>query len=133
MKWQSSTSPCIIKPTEGNYEHWALYLENGSETKIYEVVGETPNFTKNVLDSRPTATNRHKRSVLMATLNASDLPTFRQAIDNASPDNSTALWNCQDYVMEILENLEEECVLDDEDEDYVKAKKEVKKYYGPLV
>jgi hypothetical protein len=27
-------------------------------------------------------------------------------------DNDTLHWNCQDYVMEILERLEEECVID---------------------
>jgi hypothetical protein len=32
----------MYKPVEGNYEHWALYLENDPEHTIYEVSGESP-------------------------------------------------------------------------------------------
>ena len=35
-------------------------------------------------------------------------------------------------MIEILEKLEEECVVDEDDEAYISAKKQVKKYFGPL-
>jgi len=120
----------MYKPIEGNYEHWVLYLENGAEHTIYEVTGEHPSFSKNVTSGRPTSTNRHKRSIFVATVNSSDLPVLREVISGMQPDNSTVHWNCQDYVLEILEKLEEECVIDEEDDEYVTAKRNVKRHYG---
>ena len=49
-----------------------------------------------------------------------------------TPQNDVCHWNCQDYVIEILDHLEDECIVDGEDESYIKAKKEVKKHFGPL-
>lgn len=34
----------MYRPVASNYEYWALYLENQSGHKIYEVTGESPHF-----------------------------------------------------------------------------------------
>ena len=52
---------------------------------------------------------------------------------NRAVDNTTVEWNCQDYVLEPLEELCEECVLDEDDEDYEKGiRKAKRKYFGPV-
>lgn len=43
----------IYQPKEGNYKHWALYLENGSEHTIFEVIELYPNFERNVMSGKP--------------------------------------------------------------------------------
>ncbi|KAI9655413.1 MAG: hypothetical protein M1829_000649 [Trizodia sp. TS-e1964] len=54
-------------------------------------------------------------------------------MDSAEVDNETLDWNCQDYVLESLDKLSEECILDEDDEDYVEGVKKAKeKYFGPL-
>ena len=122
----------MYRPVVGNYEHWALYLESQSEHKIYEVTGESPHFKTNVVSGKPTATNRHRRSIFVYDVNATDVPDFRKAVSAVKPDNSVTHWNCQDYVMEILDKLEEECVIDGDEKAYISAKKQVKKHFGPL-
>ena len=47
-------------------------------------------------------------------------------------DNSAVHWTCQDFVIEILDKLVEECVIDGDEKSYKKAMKEVKEHYGPL-
>lgn len=128
-----SLSVAMYKPFEGNHLHWALYLEDGSKRSIYEVLGEHPHFKANLITGKtPDHTVRHQRSIFVYEINSPDLPEFEKAICSVEPQNDIALWNCQDYVIEILERLEEECIIDGEDKMYIKAKKEVKKYFGPL-
>ena len=80
----------------------------------------------------PDHTIRHQRSIFVYEFNSADLPEFRTAISSVKPQNDVSHWNCQDYVIEALEHLEEECIIDGDDEAYIKAKKEVKRYFGPL-
>lgn len=123
----------MYKPADGNHLHWALHLEDGLEHNIYEVLGEFPDFKPNVITGKkPDHTIRHQRSLFVYEINTPDLPGFREAVASVEPEKSVAHWNCQDYVIEILDLLEEECIIDGEDEAYIKAKKEVKKYFGPL-
>lgn len=119
-------------PLAGNYEHWALYLENQSEHTIYEVTGESPRFKPNVISGKPTSTNRHRRTIFVYDINENDIPAFKKAISAVKPQNSISHWNCQDYVIEALEKLEEECVVDEDEKAYISAKKQVKKHFGPL-
>lgn len=48
------------------------------------------------------------------------------------PQNGVSHWNCQDYVIEAFNHLEEECIINEDDEVYIKVKREVKRYFGPL-
>ncbi|KAL8838834.1 MAG: hypothetical protein Q9170_001989 [Blastenia crenularia] len=122
----------MYRPVTGNYEHWALYLENESQHTIYEVAGEYPNFKPNVISAKPTSTSRHKRSILVYDISAVDISTFEEVVAAMVPQNDIVEWNCQDYVIEVLEKLEEECVVDLDDKAYSSAKKQVKKHFGPL-
>ena len=47
-------------------------------------------------------------------------------------ENDVVHRSFQDYVIEVLEHLEEECIIDGEDKSYIKAKKEVERCFGPL-
>jgi len=122
----------MYRPVAGNYEHWALYLENNSEHTIYEVTGEYPHFKLNVVPGKPTSTNRHRTSIFVYDVNATDIPDFKNAISSMKPNNSISHWNCQDYVIESLDKLEEECVIDGDEKAYISAKKQVKTHFGPL-
>lgn len=43
----------FYKPRAGNFQHWALYIKNGNEPLILQVVGEHPNFERNVVSAFP--------------------------------------------------------------------------------
>lgn len=114
----------MYKPITGNYEHWALYLEDNDN--------QHPTLTANVTIAKPTSTERHKRSIFISDINTIDLEELGEAVGAVVPDNSVVHWNCQDYVMEVLEKFEEECIVDADEEAYIGAKKELMEHYGPL-
>ena len=70
----------IYRAVHGNYEHWALYLENRTEHKIYEVVGEHPQFQPNVVSGKPTSTSRHKKNILVDDISANDVKELEKVI-----------------------------------------------------
>ena len=94
------------------------------------MIGEWPSFKYDVVETIPEATVHHKRSIFLYEVNAVDVPELKTHIEESPVDNETAEWNCQDFVIEVLEKLEEECIVEDDDEDYVKGKKKMMKHYG---
>ena len=113
----------MYKPVTGNYEHWALYLEDNDNHKLFQVVGAHPAFTANVTIAKPTSTERHKRRISISDINTIDLEELGEAVGAVVPDNSVVHWNGQDYVMEVLEKFEEECIVNADEEAYIGAKK----------
>ncbi|KAM0802264.1 hypothetical protein BDR22DRAFT_819811 [Usnea florida] len=125
-------SVAMYKSPEGDYSHWALHLEDCSEHTIYEAVNGYPHFKANIITGKkPNQSLRYQRSIFMYEINAPDVPGLKEAVSSVKLQNDIVHWNCQDYVIETLDLLEEECIVDGEDKSYIKAKKELKKYFGP--
>ena len=121
----------VYRPRSGNYYHWAIYVK-GTPPRILEVTGSHPNFTRNNIEARPESTDRHVESIKVGDVNEGDMREFYSIMGRVEVDNDTVDWNCQDYVLEALEALAEECVLDEDDEDYKKGIRKAKRnYYGP--
>ncbi|KFY26470.1 hypothetical protein V493_04073 [Pseudogymnoascus sp. VKM F-4281 (FW-2241)] len=90
----------------GNYEHWALCLDDGGGVPtIFEVSGEHGTFEKSAVQDEPRNRLRHKRNIAVGEVNERDIPELLKVIDDAKVDNDTTEWNCQDYVIEILERF----------------------------
>lgn len=121
----------MYKPVTGNYEHWALYLEDNDNHKLFQVVGAHPTFTDNVTIAKSASTERHKRSIFISDINTIDLEELGKAVGAVVPDNSIVPENYQDYIIEVLEKFEEECIVDADEEAYIGAKKELMEHYGP--
>ena len=68
----------------------------------------------------------------MYEINAPDVPGLDETVSSMKVPNDIVHWNCQDYVIETLDRLEEECIVDGEDKSYIEAKKELKKHFGPF-
>ncbi|KAL9622067.1 MAG: hypothetical protein Q9160_003566 [Pyrenula sp. 1 TL-2023] len=105
-------------------------LNRHTKTHQSIVVDEHPNFEKNVFKSRPENSVRFLRSYQVGTISPADLLAYYGEVDRAKVDNDTAHWNCQDYVIEIVEALLEECVIDEED--YLGVRESILSHYGPL-
>lgn len=122
----------MCTPREGNFEHWALYLQEATKDTIFEVIGSHPNFERNVLNNvRPEDSGRFRRNILVATIHETDVPQLMKIMEEQLVDNETTEWNCQDYVIEAVDKLAEECVIDPDDEDFPKGRRTaVDQYYG---
>ncbi len=73
------------------------------------------------------------RLMLLDTISQGEIATVRKEVQNTAVDNETVEWDCQEYVLDIIERLEEECVLDVDDREYAKRKRLVKAKRGAIV
>ena len=58
---------------------------------------------------------------------------MQQAAQNTAVNNETMEWDCQEYVLDMLEALEKDFVVDEDDENYKDAKEELKEKRGAMV
>jgi hypothetical protein len=83
-----------------------------------------------VLEVRPENSARFLEAVYIGEVQDQGFKEFEKIIKAANVDNETVEWDCQDYVLEILDTLEEECVLDGDDRVYQKQKEVLKNKRG---
>lgn len=126
----------IWKPLYGgNYQHWALYIDDAEEPLVIEVVGEHPNFEPSTSKFR--AEDFPGRSFLMrhylGAISKNDIPGICEIASTVAVDNETVQWDCQDYVLEILDALEEEYFLDRDEEEYRDAREILNEKRGPII
>jgi hypothetical protein len=105
--------------------HWTFCAENGKVSFIYEAIGQHGIFTRNTLRIVP---GRSVESVHLTTVNDQDFEEFEKTIAATEVENETVEWDCQD----ILNNLEDECIVDRDDKTYQKQKQKVKKKRGAM-
>lgn len=99
---------------------------------ILEATSSHPEFARNVNEAKPESTDRHVENINIRDVSEGDMRQFYSIMSQAEVDNETVECNCQDYVLEALEALTEECVLDEDDADYKKGISKAKRsYYGP--
>lgn len=71
--------------------------------------------------------------IVISVLVKGDTNRIKEIASSQHVDNETTEWDCQDYLLELLEKLEDEYILDGDDEEYCEAKKELKKRRGAIV
>jgi hypothetical protein len=124
----------MYHPTIGNYEHWALCLSRGFEKTIYEVTGQHPNFLRSVSRDHSLQSRRIARILVLATIREEDVEQMEEIIKGVKVDNETSEWNCQDYCVEALDRLAEECVIDEDDGDFKRGRRmAVGEYFGAIL
>ncbi|KAJ5779951.1 hypothetical protein N7457_005111 [Penicillium paradoxum] len=112
----------FYRPRYGNYLHWALHIEHRQEHQILEVDGEHPHFEHNTFMEDPKTSKTFLRQFFVAVLRESDVGRVRSAAQSVPVDNETVEWDCHDYVLEVLEKLQEDSILDQDDADYVEVR-----------
>ncbi|KAL2802241.1 hypothetical protein BJX63DRAFT_120372 [Aspergillus granulosus] len=123
----------IYQPRYGNFQHWALHLHTDHEDFIFEVDGEHTSFTKASSSAKPTDSNTLIESLFVAEIGTPDVATVKQIVEEARVDNETLEWDCQEYVLEILETFEREAILEEDDLDYAEIKQVLKARRGPIL
>ena len=122
----------FYQPRYGNYEHWALYLADDAEPLIFEVVGSHGTFKPNIVKAKPENSARYVGRQFVDNVNIGDIPEMRNAIKACAVDNETVEWDCQDYAIEALEKLAEECVIDEEISTFKRAMRALKDRRGAV-
>lgn len=123
----------FYRPRYGNYQHWALYLQTDTDKLIFEVTGSHPNFKRNVVKADPRNSQSFIKITFMDTISSGDIATVQNVARTTKIDNETVEWDCQEYVLDMLETLKKECVLNEDDEIYKDSKRELKKKRDAIV
>ncbi|KAE8353428.1 hypothetical protein BDV28DRAFT_148086 [Aspergillus coremiiformis] len=123
----------FYRPRYGNYEHWALQLKSDGLSIIFEVIGQHPQFERDILYVKPESSKSFAGKTYVGTISDSDIQMVKEAAESVAVDNETVEWDCQDYVLELLEQLQEDHVLEEDDEDYQEAMKELKSRRGAIL
>lgn len=109
-----------------NHEHWALFIDNGPKSIIFQVEGSHPNSLLRVSTGRPEVNSfRHFReSLYVGESCMDDVGSMYEAMSKVLVDNETRGWDSREYVLEMMEELVEGWFLDDSPE-YYRARKEL--------
>ncbi|KAJ9652792.1 hypothetical protein H2198_007974 [Neophaeococcomyces mojaviensis] len=120
----------IYGPIWGNYPHWALVLRVDELTTYYlQIFGEPGTFKFSETQGQDPVIAPHREDINIWELAASDVPRVRKAAESTCIDNDTVMWNCQDWCLEVINELEEDYVVgagEDEDEEDATAWKRLK-------
>lgn len=117
-----STAPIFVAIDEdsGVYKHWSLFIDgpNEMEKTVLHIMGSSTNYWFEMRNSNP----RHLESVVelihMWDVKLSDIPVIKNAARNAVIHNEFPGYNCQDYVMEFLDDLVARGIIDGADKEY---------------
>ncbi|KAI3097502.1 hypothetical protein CBS147333_9312 [Penicillium roqueforti] len=123
----------FYRPRYGNYQHWALYVDDEDVPMIFEVVGQHPNFIRNVVKAKAEKSKSFLGKEYVGVIGKADIERIKNVASAIPVDNETVEWDCQDYVLEILDRLEDEFVLEEDDEDYREARSVLKEKRGAIV
>ncbi|KAK2785453.1 hypothetical protein FQN52_008663 [Onygenales sp. PD_12] len=111
--------------TLGTY-HWALCLEIGEETTIFQIIGEPNKFTYSEISAKPDDSIRHIENLDIGSID--DVDHFREVVRTQRIDNDMYHWGCQQWVIDVLESLHEEGVIGDYC--YAEAKENLEAIFG---
>jgi hypothetical protein len=123
----------FYRPLFGNYQHWALSVEYEEQKMIFEIVGEHPHFECNYLEVDPKSAKSYVGRQFVAVIRIADIEIIRKVAAEIALDNETTEWDCQDYVLEVLDQLESEYVLEEDDEEYIDARSILKGKRGAML
>lgn len=128
----------VCTPQFGKYHHWAIQLHNlaTGDSTIFEIRGAQPSCESTTYQCRLKYYPLRILKIVrlgQLTLSSRSLESISHAIENeVQARNDQADWTCQDYVLDILEMLEEEWWLDVDDNEYMDVKEKLKGMQGPM-
>jgi hypothetical protein len=85
------------------------------------------------VNAEPETSGSFTGKLFVGTISDSDIQRVKDTAKSVPVDNETVEWDCQDYVLEMLDQLQEDYVLDEEDEDYQEARKELRSKRGAII
>lgn len=128
----------VCAPQFGKYHHWAMQLYNREtdDGTIFEIQGAHPSYEFTTYQCRPRYYPLRVLKTLrlgQLILSSSGLESIEHAIEKqVLVRNDYADWTCQDYILDVLEMLEEEWWLDTDDNEYMDVKEKLRGMRGEI-
>lgn len=110
----------IYKPKGGNVHHWAVWLEGPGWSRLFQAEGDPGKYKVTEKDNvQPNASSRHKENVFVAEID--DYNGFIASARNCTAPDDSAAWDCQEYVMDVLDAANVDNFIDDYTHGKIKA------------
>ena len=106
------------KPAAHSKAHWALHLRivDGGEARhlLYQANGEAGNLHLDVVEADPMESQHFLEQIDICDIDGtSDIAEVESHLKKQPMRNEVSSWTCQDWVMEVLEALDEDNLLDE--------------------
>lgn len=103
------------------------------EKIILHIMGSSTRYWFEMRISDAAASSKISEMVSLCTVPASKIGAIKEAARKAPIHNEYPGYNCQDYVLDLLDDLEAKGIVDEHDAEYKKQKKILKEKQEGLV
>jgi len=112
----------------GIFKHWSLFLDGTTDVDKTElqVMGSDGRFWFEEKNANPRDAQDLLELVYLCELDADQLGSIKDIAKRVPVRNEIAGWNCQDFVLDLLDALEDDGVIDAGNEAYVKRKENLR-------
>jgi len=91
--------------------HWAINLRAAGSDLIYQANGDEGKLDLDIRKANPKNSSRFRKEIKVSDID--DEVEVKRILEGQPMNNDVASWNCQDWVMEALEALNDEMLLGD--------------------
>ncbi|KAF2862708.1 hypothetical protein K470DRAFT_242619 [Piedraia hortae CBS 480.64] len=102
------THVAIYLPSDSrDPHHWALFPQGHGKDVIWQIVDDGDRYTIDtpLHNKHPQRSSRVKELVLVGTVPLKYHDAALETIQKTTPNNTSKTWNCQSWVVEVLDNL----------------------------
>ena len=99
-----------IYPRGAMYKHWALFVDNSLDYTMFHVDGSEGQYRFDERKKDPRTSSRNPELIKVTTIRQGKIPILRQYARD-QPLNRGHGWNCQDYVVELIEKAKKEKII----------------------
>lgn len=110
----------------GVFKHWGIFIEKpkAEESVLLQVMGSDGRFRyePETKDVRNSSTRTLEELVYLCDVDVAEISSIETVASKVTVHSEIRGWNCQDYVLDLLDALENEEIVDKEDAGYKSQK-----------
>ncbi|KAJ5804953.1 hypothetical protein N7474_010840 [Penicillium riverlandense] len=112
----------------GIYKHWALFVDGPTDEEklVFNILGSSTQYRFEMEESNAFLDPTLIEVFPLCDVDSSKIDAIKDAAQNAVIHNESPGYNCQDYVLELLDDLEAKGIISRNDVEYAKNKQGVK-------
>lgn len=111
----------------GVYKHWALFIDGPTDPEkiILNIMGSSTRYRFEMRNSNAREEAALLELVYLCHVDNSKINAITDVAQEITIHNEAPGYNCQDYILQLLDELEEKEVLDHGDTSYIQNRKKI--------
>ncbi|KAB8212860.1 hypothetical protein BDV33DRAFT_186010 [Aspergillus novoparasiticus] len=111
----------------GVYKHWSLFLDGPTDLEkiILHIMGSSTRYRFEMRNSNARNSSSLLELVYLCHVDNSKINDIKDAAQKMTIHNEAPGYNCQDYILELLDELEEKNIVDRRNQSYKSNRKKV--------